>query len=53
MDINANPEMKKDLSNERMFFWDKMLWEAEERKVEKQQLYFKTTQFLMQGFKLV
>ena len=30
MDINYKPEMKQDLSSERMFFWDKMVWEAEE-----------------------
>ena len=53
MEINAKPEMKKDLFIERMFFWDKMLWEQEERMVEKKQLYYKTTQFLMQGYKLV
>jgi len=53
MEINAKPEMKKDLFIERMFFWDKMLWEEEERMVEKKQLYYKTTQFLMQGYKLV
>ena len=53
MDINAIPELKKDLFSERMFFWDKMLWKEEERKVEKQQLYYKTTQYLMAGFRLV
>ena len=52
MEINAKPEMKKKLFIERMFFWDKMLWEEEERMVEKKQLYYKTTQFLMQGYKL-
>ena len=39
MDLNANPEMKEDLFSERVFFWDKMIWQEAERMVEKKILY--------------
>ena len=52
MDLKAIPEMKKDLFSERMLFWNKMLWEEEERMVEKQQLYIKATEFLMNQYNL-
>ena len=35
MDLNANPAMKEDLFYERVFFWDKMIWEEEERMVDR------------------
>ena len=53
MDINYKPEMKQDLYSERMFFWDKMVWEAEEIMIEKKLLYAKATQFLLNGYTLV
>merc|ERR1712227_239997 len=53
LDINSNPEMKEDLSIERMYFWDKMVWEKEERMVEKKQLYTKATQILLSGYNAV
>merc|ERR1712227_76126 len=53
LDINPNPEMKEDLSIERMYFWDKMVWEKEERMVEKKQLYTKATQILLSGYNAV
>jgi len=52
MDLKAVPEMKKDLHNERVLFWNKMLWEEEERMIEKKQLYIKTTEFLMNQYNL-
>jgi len=52
MDLNANPAMKEDLFYERVFFWDKMIWEEEERMVEKKILYEKATQFLINGYNL-
>ena len=47
MDIKAEPEMKQDLAAERMYFWEKMLWQERQYAVEKRELYKKTTQFLM------
>ena len=52
MDLNANPEMKEDLFSERVFFWDKMIWQEAERMVEKKILYEKATQFLINGYKI-
>ena len=46
----AEPEMKKDIHPERMYFWNKMIWEEKESLVERQQLYHKTTNFLKQQF---
>ena len=39
--------MKKNLHPERMYFWDKMVWAARERMVEKRLLYVQATQFLL------
>ena len=39
MDLKSTPEMKKDLNAERMYFWDKMVWEEKEAIVEKKQLF--------------
>ena len=47
IEIKAEPEMKKHLHSERMFFWDRMVWAERENIVEKNQLYVKATQFLM------
>ena len=47
MELKSEPEMKKQLHKERMFFWDKMVWEEKERLVEKKQLYIMATQFLI------
>ena len=42
--------MKKDLHSERMFFWDKMVWAERESMVEKNQLYIKATNFLLNAW---
>ena len=47
MELKSKPEMKKQVQKERMFFWDKMVWEEMERLVEKKQLYIMATQFLL------
>jgi len=49
MELKSEPVMKKEVQKERMFFWDKMVWEKMERLVEKKQLYIMTTQFLLNG----
>ena len=46
MEIKAEPVMKRDLQEERMYFWEKMIWQHEERKVERNQLYYRATQFV-------
>jgi len=50
LDLKSSPEMKRNVQKERMFFWDKMVWEERERLVEKNQLYLRTTQFLLNGY---
>ena len=47
IEIKSEPEMKKNLHPERMYFWDKMVWAARERMVEKRLLYVEATQFLL------
>ena len=39
MDLKSTPEMKQGLNAERMYFWDKMVWEEKEAIVEKKQLF--------------
>ena len=43
--------MKENLHRERMFFWDKMLWQEKERAVSKNILYKKSTKFFLDNFK--
>ena len=51
MELRADPEMKKNLHQERMFFWDKMLWQEKERAVNRNILYKKATKFLLDNFR--
>ena len=46
MELKAEPEMKTNLHEERVYFWNKMLWQEREHLVEKNLLYVKTTKFI-------
>jgi len=50
LDLKAEPEMKKNIHPERMYFWNKMIWEEKESLVERQQLYQRATTYLKQQF---
>ena len=50
LDLKAEPEMKKNIHPERMYFWNKMIWEEKESLIERQQLYQRATNFLKQQF---
>ena len=47
MELKAAPEMKTHLHHERVFFWEKMIWQEKQAMVEKDQLYKTSTQFLL------
>merc|ERR1712106_359378 len=46
MELKAVSEMKQDLQPERMQFWERMLWAAKERNIERKATYIRATQFL-------
>ena len=50
MELRSDPEMKTNLHEERMFFWEKMLWQEKERAVSRKILYQKSTKFLLETF---
>ena len=39
MELRSDPEMKTNLHEERMFFWEKMLWQEKERAVSRKILF--------------
>ena len=39
--------MKQDLLPERMQFWERMLWAAKEEKIERNAMYIRATQYLL------
>merc|ERR1711879_698805 len=47
MEINFEPKMKKNLNEDRMYFWEKMVWAEREWSIEKRQLYAKSTKYLL------
>ena len=47
MEINYEPRLKRNLHKIRMHFWDKMVWSEREMGVEKNQLYAKSTEVLL------
>ena len=46
MELKAEPVMAENLNADRMAFWDRMVWQEMEWRVELQQLYSKTVNFL-------
>ena len=47
MELKSDPEMKQDLHNERMQFWEKMIWREKEENIERKMLYVEATQFFL------
>ena len=43
MELKSDPEMKQDLHNERMQFWENMIWREKEEKIERKMLYCSRT----------
>ena len=46
MELKAKPEGRKDLLSERMFFWERMVWQSRQTRVKLNQLYHRTAQLL-------
>ena len=46
MELKAEPVMAENLLSERMYFWEKMVWQEKERIVDLKLLYLRTKQFL-------
>ena len=47
MELKSDPEMKQDLHNERMQFWENMIWREKEENIERKMLYVEATQFFL------
>ena len=46
MELKAKPEGRKDLLSERMFFWERLVWQSRQTRVKLNQLYHRTAQLL-------
>ena len=46
MELKAEPEMGENLLADRMYFWDAMVWQAKEEKIELQAVYDRTVELL-------
>ena len=46
MELKAKPEGRRDLLSERMFFWEKMVWQSRQTKEEINQLVARTAKLL-------
>ena len=46
MELKAKPEGRRDLLSERMFFWEKMVWQSRQGREEINQLYHRAAQLL-------
>ena len=47
MELKAEPQALQDLLSDRMYFWEKMVWQSKQNQVVNSQLYQRTTKFLM------
>jgi len=47
MELKAEPEMGRDLLQERMLFWERMLWAEKEETIDRKIMYTQATQFLL------
>jgi len=47
MELKAEPQALQDLLSDRMYFWEKMVWQSKQNTVVNSQLYRRTTKFLM------
>ena len=48
LELKAEPEVGENLLADRMYFWEAMVWEKKENKVEHQNLYNRITELLSQ-----
>ena len=46
MELKVEPEMGENLLSDRTYFWEKMIWEEKERRLDLQLLFLRTKQFL-------
>ena len=46
MELKAKPEGRTDLLSERMFFWEKMVWQSRQTQEEINQLVSRTAKLL-------
>ena len=51
MELKAEPEMGRDLLQERMLFWERMLWAEKEETIDRKIMYTRATQFLLENTK--
>ena len=46
MELKTEPEVGENLLADRMYFWESMVWEEKERRIELQTLYHKISGLL-------
>ena len=46
MELKAKPEGRRDLLSERMFFWERLVWQSRQTREEMKQVYHRTAQLL-------
>ena len=51
MELKSEPEMGRDLLQERMLFWERMLWAEKEETIDRKIMYTRATQFLLENTK--
>ena len=49
MELKAEPVLGEGMVADRMTFWDKMVWQEKERRIELDQLYYRTANFLSEN----
>ena len=49
MELKAEPVVGENLLGDRMEFWERMVWQKQERKIELEQLYNRTVNFLTEN----
>ena len=49
MELKAEPEARQDLLADRMYFWEKLVWQSRQTQVDNSQLYLRTAQLLMKN----
>ena len=49
MELKAEPVVGENLLGDRMHFWERMVWQQQERKIELEQLYNRTINFLTEN----
>ena len=47
MELKAEPEAGQDLLADRMYFWEMMVWRSRQAQVDRNKLYLRLAQFLV------